>query len=101
MAKAPMTKIRASAPAPGLTRTARPNSTERAAGDQQPFVVDLLAQLNRADDLQHARDDCPNRDKDQENERGDAGPQKVSGPAAMPARPTIASHQRGAAQRHL
>ncbi len=37
------------APAPGVTRIATPNSTERtAAGDQQQLVIDLLAQPDGA-----------------------------------------------------
>jgi len=39
--------------------------------DQHPLAVDLLPQADRGHDLENARADCPNRDVEQEGERGD------------------------------
>src|SRR6266480_2142293 len=49
---------------------------EHAARDQQPLVVDLLAQPDRANDLQDPARDRPAGDEQEQHERSDARPGK-------------------------
>src|SRR5215470_12080834 len=47
---------------------------EQSSGGEQPLVVDLAAQPDRADDLHHAGRDCPAGDEEQQYQRGKARP---------------------------
>ena len=49
---------------------------EGAVHHQQPLVVDLLAQTNRADDLRDAVEQRPNADDRQQHECREAGPEE-------------------------
>ncbi len=47
-----------------------------AAQDQHPLIVDLLAQLDRANDLEDAVHQRPGSDEEDQQDRGDAGPEE-------------------------
>ena len=53
---------------------------EDAAEDQQPFVGDGAAQLDRRDDLDDAGEDCPPGDEGEQHQRGDPRPNKGENP---------------------
>jgi hypothetical protein len=63
-----------------------------AAQNQEPLVVDLLAQLDRGYDLKYPGRDRPAAMKNRSTSALRPG---IRNPAAMPSRPTIASHQPG------